>query len=211
MVSNFLPDIKYIYFDFDHVIAQRSIDRSNRLAEIFGLESANPIRDFYISGFQKVPNLKNQYLAIKDASGEQSFYEELFSYFLKSKNIKSDPYVVALATKDFIKTPFIVFDKVKEFLTNLTKNYKLGILTNGLPSRHQEIKDTGLEDLFSNIIISSDFQVEKPDHKIYDIAIEKSEMKPDAIALVDDDIANLDAASEVGFAQVVLFNDSFWD
>jgi FMN phosphatase YigB (HAD superfamily) len=211
MANNLSSNIKYIYFDFDNVIAHRSIDRSKKLAEVFGIENATSIRNFYISGFKSNPELNNRYISIKDASDEQAFYEELFSVFLKSINMKPDPYVVALTTKDFIKTPFIVFENVKESLTNLAKDYKVGILTNGLPSRHQEIKDTGLEDLFSNIIISSDYQVEKPDHRMYDIAIEKSEMIPESIALVDDDTANLDAATAMGFGQAVLFNGSFWN
>jgi HAD superfamily hydrolase (TIGR01509 family) len=210
MSNDFLPTIKFIYFDFDKVLASRATNRAQILAKSFGLDDDLKLRDFYIHGFYSVQSLSEFYNSVDDSTKEQEFYEKLFSYYLETVGRRVSPEQISLATKDFINTPFIVFDQARQGLIKLKDKYQLGILSNGLPSRHIDIKNSGLEPLFKNIIISTDYHVEKPSAEIYKIASEATGLSANSIALVDDEQANATAADNFGFGQSLVFTDSFW-
>lgn len=76
-----------------------------------------------------------------------------------------------------------------ETLTYLSQKYKLAILTNG-PSEGQrrKIKQAKLTNFFNedNTIISGDYQIFKPDARIFHLACEKIHTKPEETVYVGD-------------------------
>ena len=207
----FNDNIEFIYFDFDNVLAQRSLNRASYFAKQLGLNDPKDFRDYYVSGFMDDEILKDQYIAIQNINEEILFYKTIFKQYLISHNILINDSDLSKITNQFIKTSFHVKEETKNNLLSLSKKYELGILTNGFPSRHAQIENSGLEHLFNIIIVSGDYGTEKPSPKIYKIAVDKTGIKADNIALVDDDQNNIIGAINFGFGQAILFTDSFWN
>jgi len=67
-----------------------------------------------------------------------------------------------------------VFPEVFEILERLFKDYRLGIITNGLPDlQWEKIKGSKIENFFENVIISGDVGVRKPQETIFLTALNK--------------------------------------
>jgi putative hydrolase of the HAD superfamily len=211
MKNQFNDNIEFIYFDFDNVLAKRSIERASFFAQQLGLKNHKEFRQYYVAGFMDDEILKNQYIAIKNIDDEKLFYKTLFKKYLDNHNISVDESNLSMIVDQFINTSFNVSQITKTNLYNLSKKYQLGILTNGFPSRHLEIENSGIKDLFKVIIISSDYGCEKPLARIYEIAEDKSGVVAKNIAFVDDDEKNIVGAIKAGFGQAILFTDSFWN
>ena len=65
-----------------------------------------------------------------------------------------------------------LFDDVVSNLTELVKSYKLGLLTNGAPDiQREKIRDSGIEQFFSSIVISGEIGIGKPDPAIFKIML----------------------------------------
>jgi putative hydrolase of the HAD superfamily len=62
------------------------------------------------------------------------------------------------------------FDDVLPTLTVLRKGFKLGVISNG--NSHPE--RCGLKDIFRFVVLSQDYGVEKPDERIFKIALEEA-------------------------------------
>ena len=206
----FRDNIKFIYFDFDNVLAKRSLNRASYFAKQLGLNDPKDFRDYYVSGFMDDEILNAQYIAIQNIDEEIIFYETLFKKYLDIHNISVDESDLGKITSQFINTSFDVSQATKSNLSVLSEKYELGILTNGFPSRHAQIENSGIEHLFKIIIVSWDFGTEKPNPEIYKIAADKTGINADNIALVDDDQKNITGAIDYGFGQAILFTDSFW-
>lgn len=81
----------------------------------------------------------------------------------------------------------ITSDDVSETLTELKKEYALGILSNGNSvSQHKKISHSGLESLFDIVVVAGDYDIQKPDQRIFDIACEKLGTKQENTYMVGD-------------------------
>lgn len=77
--------------------------------------------------------------------------------------------------------------------------YKTGLLTNA----HHEflvpvLKSTGIDHLFNAVIISSKVGLIKPDLRIFELMLEKLNIRPDETIFIDDIIRNVEAANNIG-------------
>lgn len=81
----------------------------------------------------------------------------------------------------------IISDNVKEVLTELKKEYRLGILSNGNSvSQHNKITHSGLESFFDAIVVAGDYEIQKPDIRIFQIACEKLGTKCEDTYMIGD-------------------------
>jgi len=210
MPSLFLPTIRYIYFDFDNVLATRTESRSALVTRLLDLPDSKKLRDFYFVDFHRDPELEQRYLYLKTVEEEIAFYRDLFELFAAREGVKVSDNQLMTAARSFVHVPLQVPDVTLEALQRLRTRYMLGILSNGVPSRHQEVVASGLRPYFSGVIVSCDYHVEKPAREIYEIAIKAAGVPAAEIALVDDEPANISAAGAAGFGQAVLFTPAFW-
>jgi putative hydrolase of the HAD superfamily len=121
-------------------------------------------------------------------------------------DIEYDDALVEKLTKYRTQGDYKLNKGVKKNLERLSKKYRLGVLSNSLPSRkHHELKIDDIDRYFDQIIISSEEGVRKPNRKIYEIAIESSGFKPNEILFIDDKVSSLKGAVESGIENVVLY------
>ncbi len=95
-----------------------------------------------------------------------------------------------------------------ELLDWVSKNYHIGLMTNTMPGFLDELikRDLVPNVHYDAIIDSSVVKAIKPEAKIFKIAQEKSNTKPDEILLIDDSRTNLMAAEKFGW-NVSWFDD----
>lgn len=85
------------------------------------------------------------------------------------------------------------------------EGYGLGVISNFDPSLVDLLKDLGVACYFNHFFISSLVGVEKPDPKIFEVAIKKVGLSPKKLLMVGDDLlADVQAAQAVGMRGVLL-------
>ncbi|HEX9008014.1 MAG TPA: HAD family hydrolase, partial [Patescibacteria group bacterium] len=89
------------------------------------------------------------------------------------------------------------------------------ILSNGLPSRRQEIYKLGLEKYLDNIYISSEVGIEKPDFEAYRFVLRDLDISPYEAVFIDDQIGHVESASKIGIKSYRIMREkgqpSQWD
>lgn len=88
--------------------------------------------------------------------------------------------------KESGKTCYL-YDDVRPTLTELKKKYKLAILTNGSPtSQRRKLDSIDIYDLIEYSLISGEYEVNKPDPKIYRFVCDNLGYKPQECVYVGD-------------------------
>ena len=81
----------------------------------------------------------------------------------------------------------------------LKKDYKLAILSNiNVGHKKYLLKEYSLKKYFNVIVLSCDAKTRKPGSKIFKIALKKLNVKPNEAIFIDNLIANIKGAREVG-------------
>jgi HAD superfamily hydrolase (TIGR01509 family) len=210
MASPFLPEITYIYFDFDNVLAVRTQNRAQLVAALLGVPNASALRHYYTEGFRDDASLAQAYFAMRTVGEEVTFYAELFKQFTLMAGSTVQEEVAIAAARAFVEVPFTVNPQAAAALTALQHHYSLGILSNGRPSRDQEISDSNLRKYFKSIVMSYNYTSEKPDLTLYSEAVKLADVAAGQIALVDDEPANIAGAEAAGLGQGIIFTQAFW-
>lgn len=84
-------------------------------------------------------------------------------------------------------------------LERLAENYKLGVLTNGVPEwQKHKLESHGLRRYFDAIVISYDVGVHKPDIAPFNAA--EAHLPADEYAMVGDSDADIDGAQKAGWS-----------
>ena len=98
----------------------------------------------------------------------------------------------------------IVSDDAFDVLNQLHKHYKLAILSNGFShSQHKKISSLKLETYFDEVIVSGDYEIQKPDTRIFQIACDKLKLDPSEVAMVGDTFfTDLSGAMRIGMQPV---------
>lgn len=79
--------------------------------------------------------------------------------------------------------------------------YYIGILSNGFKGvQHDKLKSSGLDKLVDMMILSDDININKPDRRIYDYALRKSNCAPsDALMIGDNPVTDIAGAINAGW------------
>ncbi|MFI8685736.1 HAD family hydrolase [Rossellomorea sp. NPDC077527] len=133
-------------------------------------------------------------LIAKLISGEINTYEfkierwkSAFDYFDVKVNNEAIEQLESLFHN--ISMKFITINEnVLNLMNELTKHYEVGIVTNGLYDPHQKVINMGLGDIFSQdkIFHAEPLGFRKPDSRIYHIALEAFNKKPEETLFIGD-------------------------
>ena len=109
----------------------------------------------------------------------------------------------------------LVEEGTPEVLAELSKNYRLGIVSNADGRIEQFLRDVGIADFFETIVDSGIVGIEKPDPRIFDIACANMRIEKNETVYVGD-IYDIDivGARNAGIRGILLFNgqkDPNWD
>ncbi len=115
-------------------------------------------------------------------------------------------------TADEVRSEFEDYINIDDGMVNLIKRlkptYKLGLCSNS-PSNfiRSILVKYKLENLFNEIVISSECGLIKPDRKIYKLILGKLSTKATDSIFIDDNSVNIEAARTLGI-KAILFSDS---
>ena len=94
----------------------------------------------------------------------------------------------------------VVFPEVETVLKDLRGNYRLALVTNGVPDlQHEKIQGANLAQYFDAVIISGEVGVGKPDPRIFALALEELSACPAKAVMVGDSLArDINGAQRAG-------------
>jgi putative hydrolase of the HAD superfamily len=91
-----------------------------------------------------------------------------------------------------------LFPEVKGVLEELSKKYRLAVISNAMPSMDWIFDRLGIRKYFDSIILSAFVNEVKPGEAIYNIALNHLQAKKDESIFIDDKIENIEGAERVG-------------
>ena len=106
------------------------------------------------------------------------------------------------------------FSEVTEVLKSLKeKKYKLAILSNGTPTLlNQLVESNNLENIFDDIFSIEEVGIYKPDTKVYDMPINKYQIKKSEIAFLSANTWDVSGGGNYGYSSIwVNRNNNIFD
>ena len=93
---------------------------------------------------------------------------------------------------------------MRAYMTELkARGYKLYGLSNWCSIIYRVMKEYEIFNLLDGFVVSSDYQVVKPDAEIYRVLLDKYELKAEECVFADDRADNVEAAQKVGMQAIV--------
>ncbi len=110
--------------------------------------------------------------------------------------------------QEFLKTEDILIQGVKEVLKELSKKYKMGIVTTSRRVDFEIIhKDLGIVDFMDFILCEEDYNFAKPDPEPYLKGLEMFGATKDEAIVIEDSTRGLTAAYKAGIECVIVKNE----
>ena len=171
--------IKAIIFDFDGTLSNRQLNAheaySYYLRDYFpgveGIEFEAIVQDMLTNDMNGTTSIKYRVAAFVDKYNLPEDFEEKFRAWWYP-----NMYKFTVLKKDAMSV-----------LKQLRQNYKLGILSNGgSTSQHSKINKFDLESYVDEIIISGDYDIHKPDIRLFEMMAEKLGVKCEECLFVGD-------------------------
>ncbi|MFS0615634.1 HAD-IA family hydrolase [Lederbergia ruris] len=97
-----------------------------------------------------------------------------------------------------------LFPEVKDVLEKLRNKYRLGVISNAMPSMDWIFDWLGIRKYFDSIILSAFVNEAKPEKAIYEIALRDIQAKPEECIFIDDITLNIEGAERVGIRGIHL-------
>lgn len=186
--------IKAIFFDIGDVLIHNSFNEVLQgIAENLGvgLETLKRLREEY-----------NQELT----TGEMSVFS--FSKILKEKfNLNISPEEIVLVWDKVYKEIRIVNEELFNFAKELSKKYRVGIISNIYDLTAKIDRERGLCDPFDPCILSCEVGLKKPEKEIFKLALKKLNFKGDECVFIDNRETHLIEPNKLGFKTILFKNN----
>ena len=153
--------------------------------------------------------ISKQNLIITEEEEYRHFLEYYKIFFDKLPELKMDEEKIEAVTRDLVYNydKYKFYKDVLEIIPELSKNYKLAVVSDAWPSLENVFKQVGLRDYFSSFIISSVKGISKPNEMMYKLALDELSVSPEEAIFIDDSIKNCDGAQRIGIKSFVLCRD----
>lgn len=147
---------------------------------------------------------KENYSAKTQGEVNAENIEKLFNHLDDNRLILDIKQNLALNNAEIEQAVRLIPEKYEKFedlwnlLPELKKKYKLAVINNGnsIALKYWKEKiDFSIFDLFIN---SAEVGIKKPDPKIFLLACERLDIKPEECLMMDDNLENIESASKLG-------------
>jgi len=204
--------IKHIFFDLDHTIWDFDKNAQETLNELYLLHELDclgcgSVEEFITRYTENNHELWRQYhlgQITKETLRSERFNKTFVELGIDPERVSrqfEDDYVRITPTKTNL------FAGSEKVLTYLQEKYTLHIISNGFKeSTLMKMSVCNLNPYFSNVIISEDVGVNKPDKRIFEYALEKASAgKEESIMIGDSLEADVRGALDFGI-KAIYFN-----
>ncbi|RKM55214.1 HAD family hydrolase [Butyrivibrio sp. X503] len=83
-----------------------------------------------------------------------------------------------------------LFPESYECLERLSKKYKIGVIANQIPGTASRLEEHGVLKFIDLVIASAEEGLEKPDRRIFELALSRANCKPENAVMVGDRVDN---------------------
>lgn len=181
--GDFMKDVKVIAFDMDNTLIDRQGAFMRCVRDMIEEDTKKSIDDMSFSQFM-------EHFLILDNNGMGN-KEILFNYYIEyfhlglTWDIIMDRWVERLA--GYMR----LMDDTIEVLDELSKRYRLAILTNGdSVSQRGKLNTFPHLNWFEIVMVAGDYPWAKPDVRIFELLCEKMNVMPAEVVFVGDTIAS---------------------
>ena len=109
---------------------------------------------------------------------------------------EADKVTAAFFSGDRVNQPLI------DYLRSLRPGRKVGLISNAWSGLRQFIGKKGFSNVFDEMTISAEVGLMKPDPRIFHLALENLDAKPEESVFIDDVLVNVEAARAIGMAGI---------
>jgi putative hydrolase of the HAD superfamily len=204
--------IKHIFFDLDHTIWDFDRNAQETLLELYevyqlkalGLHSAEKFISHYTANNHRLWQRYHLGEITKEILRHERFRNTFLELGVQPEHVPhtfEDDYVRMSPRKTNL------FEGAEKVLAYLQQRYKLHIISNGFKETTlTKMELSGLNPYFTNVIISEDVGVNKPDKIIFEYALNKAgALKHESIMIGDSLEADIRGAQEFGI-KAIFFN-----
>jgi putative hydrolase of the HAD superfamily len=204
--------IKHIFFDLDHTIWDFDRNAEETLQELYevyqlrnlGLLSAAEFIHKYTENNHSLWAQYHLGLISKDLLRAERFRKTFIELGVQPDLVPQD------FESDYVKispTKTNLFEGAQKVLAYLQKKYTLHIISNGFKETTLTKMDlSGLNPYFTNVIISEEVGVNKPDKAVFEYALQKAQAnKQESIMIGDSLEADIYGAQDFGM-KAIFFN-----
>ncbi len=200
---------EHIFFDLDHTLWDFETNSAKALQQIFeteqlaglGVSSFNAFHHRYIPINDRYWARYHNGLVNKEQVRVHRFYDTLrelgiddmaLAHRMADSYVELSPKMTAL------------FPQAVEVLQYLQTKYKMHLITNGFAEvQWIKIEHSGLKPFFEHIIISEEVGTQKPDKKIFALAVERAGTQTDKCVMIGDNFnTDIMGAKAAGMDQV---------
>ncbi len=204
--------IKHLFFDLDHTIWDFDKNAEETLNELYivykldtlGCPSADQFIDLYTENNHQLWREYHLGNITKETLRAERFHRTFIQLGIAPEKVPpqfEDDYVRITPTKTNL------FSGSERVLAHLQKKYSLHIISNGFKeSTLMKMSVSNLNSYFSNVIISEDVGINKPNKRIFEYALEKAgATKTESIMIGDSLEADIRGAQDFGM-KAIYFN-----
>lgn len=178
-----LKKIKAVLFDIDDTLFDSTT--------LVKMARINAVKAMIESGLPLKNVMKGYELLMEVVKKYGSNYDQHFDRFLEILGFERNPRIIAAGVVAYHDTKLAYLkpdpDVIPTLITLRDMGYKLGIVSNGRSVKQWEkIIRLGLHHFFHTVVISEDVKSEKPDVKIFQVALKKLKIKPKEAVYVGD-------------------------
>lgn len=189
--------IKTILFDFGNTLVSTELDwelvNEQNLASLLAYLDFVSIKVDKESFGKAFLQIRQENFQKADAELREYTAEESLSKILAQVGITNVPQRILEQAVDAFFAPeenlYPVFPDVPEVLTELkNRGYKMALVSNATSGRliRKAAEDRGLTNYFETIIVSAEVGYRKPHPKIYQLALDHLQVKPEEAVMVGD-------------------------
>ncbi|TQR19430.1 HAD family hydrolase [Psychrobacillus vulpis] len=194
-------EVKVIFFDAGGVLFDTFLKGEDRIRYILmerGYQKSKIDAAIIKANQNKIPFITNW-------SEEEQYYKRYYG------TIAEELGEIELTNELLFFTHFAghceLFPEIKGLLEELSKQYKLAVISNAMPSMDWIFDRLGIRKYFDSIILSAFVNEEKPGEAIYHIALNHVKAKKEECIFIDDKIENIEGSERVGIRGLHLDRD----
>jgi putative hydrolase of the HAD superfamily len=198
-----MNEITLIFFDVGSVLLERKLDPLEVIAGHLRLEIADVRRAHRrLWGREDVNRWWSE---MRTYAQQVEFAERTGEMMLRDLDGGASAEAVRFIERAWNRGEYVLQPDAREVLDYLSDKYRLGVLSNAMPSRRvHELADHDLLKYFDPVVISAELGMAKPERGIYDAALELAKASGPEVAFIDDKPENLQEAREAGFGRLIL-------
>lgn len=177
--------------------------------EILGDHAADIPGEAWSTACAKAAPIVREDVPVDGAGAEYALRAQFFRSISADLGWNLSEETLAELSRDFTYNPdrYVWYDDVLPELTALRENYRLGILSDSMPSFRPVVEGHPCHALLDALVISTEIGAGKPDPRMYQEALRKLNARPGECVFVDDREGNLRGAMACGIRGILMCRD----